>query len=1095
MSALRDDPLLKNTTDVKGFKVLPPCVLYARLGQGGMGSVYRGHHLNLDIDVAVKCLKPTLVDDDPTFVERFKREGRSAARINHQNVIRVFDVAEDNGLHYLIMEYVQGETARQRVERKGPLAVGEALQLIYESALGLGEAHRLGFVHRDVKPDNLLVSSYGQVKVADLGLAKPTLGGETSALSMAGQVMGTPPYMPPEQWNGERITGAADVWALGATLYFLLTGTEAIRGETVANIMSQIVLRPFPDVRKARDGVGDSIAELIERATAKAPGDRFLDGRELADAIAALPEHRITLRDNAAGTTEVRTMLSPPPMRQIEEVKALLRIGGTPPSGVPVPDAPDAEGRTIVSRERTRPKREASGRPRSRAPLAVLLLALAGGGAYAGWRYWPTQEPQDPDPGKQVSVDPFAEVERLTREGDHVGALLAARAVFAADASLPDREQRLAALAAAARGKLATELERERTEPVEPGGTATLRGRLRDTRAALWLGGEVAERGVDGTFVVQRVPDADGQVSVQVVLGADDDRLDLEPWSVELLPAVEPTPKPNVEGPGSDDPKPDDPEVAPPPVPMFAAELRAEGAEDDNVVRKADVVLTGRTNVPEVPLLFDGKPLADVQWQEDGSFEVQVPLANEGRNRLELRVGAADGQAKALEVVRLTTGPALRLVEPQREATATEAVTARIVVEADEWTDEVFCERLPDGARSVFEPVAGTNRWSAPEPLKLGSGPNEIRVTAKNRVTSSTTTLKLTCSVEPAVISTVTFDGTPLRSDDSPVYVKEPPTLQIETTGTDTQLRCNDEPCRGQVRIELAEGQRREVVLRIENALGQGNSWRRTFVRDGIAPVLDVEPLDPVESGARFELRGTCRDTGGVASVQVTRGERKLFAVLEKAGPDGSRRWSVQVQAEEAETLTVAARDLAGNESTRPVQVRIAAAAEPEAPAAPAPLARAIDTRLFEPLGERDANGFPAKLRHLPSGLELVRITPKLYAATGMVTQEQWGGSGSGPQLGISANTIMSELAEKLPGGLAVPTAAEWQLLEAEANRPGTELRDVKREAQSKREWLAPPPDAGFVTNWPITKEPSRSQMRTNQTDPNCGFRVVLRLN
>jgi serine/threonine protein kinase len=268
MEDLRSDPLLAKVTEVNGFKHLPPCIVIGRVGSGGMGAVYRGHHLNLDIEVAVKCLKPSLVDDDPTFVDRFRREARSAARINHQNVIRVFDVAENLGLHYLIMEFVQGETARQRVDRKGPLAVAEALQIVYEASLGLGEAHRLGLVHRDIKPDNLLVSVRGQVKVADLGLAKPAISSAQSMLSAANQVMGTPPYMPPEQWSGERVTSATDVWAMGATLYYLLTGTEAISGDSVARIMSRIVLQPFPDVGERRADVPKAVAARLARATA-----------------------------------------------------------------------------------------------------------------------------------------------------------------------------------------------------------------------------------------------------------------------------------------------------------------------------------------------------------------------------------------------------------------------------------------------------------------------------------------------------------------------------------------------------------------------------------------------------------------------------------------------------------------------------------------------------------------------------------------------------------------------------------------------------------------------------------------------------------
>ena len=427
MSELQNDELLAQVTEVAGYKVLPPCVVYARIGQGGMGAVYRGRHLNLDIEVAVKCLKPALVRDDPQFVARFRREGQSAARINHQNVIRVFDVAEDNGLHYLIMEYVQGETARQRVERKGPLAVGEALQILYESALGLGEAHRLGIVHRDIKPDNLLISTQGQVKVADLGLAKPTLGkdggSKVSMLSSANQIMGTPSYMPPEQWDGAAVTAAADVWALGATLWFLLVGREAIRDESPARIMSRIVLQPFPDVLAERPDVPADVAALVAKATAKEPGARFLDAREMADAIEELDTRRASLRDRAAGTTQLRTMLSPPPLENIDELRKWwredARTRAQTPSRLGEAGGPGGnDGQTIVTPPRGGTAVQGRGggtvvqtppggsKARSRSPLvlaAVLLTAGAGGG-YAWWSSRPA--PDVPGTNGQATVDP-----------------------------------------------------------------------------------------------------------------------------------------------------------------------------------------------------------------------------------------------------------------------------------------------------------------------------------------------------------------------------------------------------------------------------------------------------------------------------------------------------------------------------------------------------------------------------------------------------------------------------------------------------------------------------------------------------------------
>jgi serine/threonine protein kinase len=403
---METDDLLAQVTEVAGYKVLPPCVIYARIGQGGMGAVYRGHHLNLDIDVAVKCLKPQLVKDDPQFVARFRREGQSAAKINHQNVIRVYDVAEDQGLHYLIMELVQGETARQRVERKGPLAIGEALQLIYESALGLGEAHRLGIVHRDIKPDNLLVSGSGQVKVADLGLAKPTIAGRNqSMLSQPNQIMGTPSYMPPEQWEGAAVTAAADVWALGATLWFLLVGREAIVDDSPARIMSRIVLQPFPDVRELRGDVPADVAAILTKATAKEPSQRYLDAAEMAEAIGLLPTRRASLRDGQAGSTELRTLLSPPPAKNLEEIKQWLRDDlrtrpQTPPTKQrsEVLTVASADGSAVSGRGGTLVQPPPGSRRGRSAAIAGVLLA---GAAVAGWALLRQPAPQPPGPDPQ----------------------------------------------------------------------------------------------------------------------------------------------------------------------------------------------------------------------------------------------------------------------------------------------------------------------------------------------------------------------------------------------------------------------------------------------------------------------------------------------------------------------------------------------------------------------------------------------------------------------------------------------------------------------------------------------------------------------
>lgn len=227
---LSDDPLLRDAPEREGYKVLGGVVLYQKLGVGGMGAVYRGRHLRLNIDVAVKIMVPppnlTLGQADE-FVRRFLREAQVAAMINHTNLVRVIDVSSESGLYFLIMDYVEGESAGERLKRRGKLSEEEAIEVALGAADGLGEAHRRSIVHRDVKPDNILIDKEGRIHVADLGLAKAcSTEGDTDlpSLTQTRGMMGTPEYMPPEQFvSAKDVTPAADVWSLGTTLFKLLT--------------------------------------------------------------------------------------------------------------------------------------------------------------------------------------------------------------------------------------------------------------------------------------------------------------------------------------------------------------------------------------------------------------------------------------------------------------------------------------------------------------------------------------------------------------------------------------------------------------------------------------------------------------------------------------------------------------------------------------------------------------------------------------------------------------------------------------------------------------------------------------------------------
>ncbi len=250
-----------------------------------MGVVYRARHLNLDIDVAVKVLRVG-PETDSRHIARFQREAKAAARIDAQNVVRVLDVGEMRGVYYIIMEYVPGENARRFVRRVGSLTAIEVAFVGREAARGLAEAHRTGIIHRDVKPDNILISRHGSVKVSDFGLAgvrddltpftSCALSGD-ARLTQTGKILGTPMYMAPEQWLGNRPSPATDIWGLGATLYFLLTGEDpSVAGRPCG------LEAAFPDVRRRRRDVPRSLVSIISRATMRTPSGRYLSAADLA---------------------------------------------------------------------------------------------------------------------------------------------------------------------------------------------------------------------------------------------------------------------------------------------------------------------------------------------------------------------------------------------------------------------------------------------------------------------------------------------------------------------------------------------------------------------------------------------------------------------------------------------------------------------------------------------------------------------------------------------------------------------------------------------------------------------------------------------
>ncbi|HZT66760.1 MAG TPA: serine/threonine-protein kinase [Acidimicrobiales bacterium] len=318
------------------------------LGHGGMADVFEGEDLRLGRPVALKILRSEL-GRDPDIRRRFEAEARFAASLSHPNIVSVYDVGEDAGLAYLVMELLPGRSLADRI-RRGPLPEAEAVDVIRAVLSALAAAHAAGLLHRDIKPGNILLAADGTAKVTDFGIAKavdPEAG--STAQTTANLVVGTPSYIAPERMRGEPASVASDIWAVGAVLYEALSGVPPFAGETAvatAVAAEQGRMKPLRDVNP---GVSPAVQGVTQRALRPVPGERFPSAGDMLEALAA------------AGPATV-AMTAPLPPATVAMAATEARTAMVPPAAAPPPGIP--------------PRRGMTGRQMAIVGLVILLLAL-----------------------------------------------------------------------------------------------------------------------------------------------------------------------------------------------------------------------------------------------------------------------------------------------------------------------------------------------------------------------------------------------------------------------------------------------------------------------------------------------------------------------------------------------------------------------------------------------------------------------------------------------------------------------------------------------------------------------------------------------
>lgn len=308
-----DAPAGEDDEDLTGV-TLGGCLILERMGTGSMGTAWRAHHLRLDRDVVLKVLHPRLVAI-PGNLERFAREARAAASLEHPAIVSIYDFDSDDGYHFIVMQHVDGQNLRQVLSTRGALGVRRSLWVAARVLEGLAHAHQKGIVHRDIKPANLLITREPRIKIADFGLVRILSLSTSEKISVFGEIIGTPQYMAPEQATCDDVDGRTDLYSLGISLFELIAGRPPFTGASTMEVLEKQIMEPLPSLVDLVPDATEDVQRFLERLAAKDPSARFatadeallalqelrtgerttqrLRGRPLADAVAPDPSRGV----------------------------------------------------------------------------------------------------------------------------------------------------------------------------------------------------------------------------------------------------------------------------------------------------------------------------------------------------------------------------------------------------------------------------------------------------------------------------------------------------------------------------------------------------------------------------------------------------------------------------------------------------------------------------------------------------------------------------------------------------------------------------------------------------------------------------------